>query len=140
MIRYLAILATVWFGGCSKEPSRPLSSEPKTNYANRLSETKSMFRFQHWPAHARPAVAAVFEQLLLDLIAAGESASETQKIDCFTRAAVALNEINRRDLTVIETGEAEQLIDLGNQIAKAASLDPRKYGNGEGPLSAGRDW
>ena len=143
MIRYFLVFIMLWLAACTKEmgpSSRPVLPEPRTEYEKQIIATKSQFQFQHWPAHARPAVIAILEQLLLDLITAGESASESQKIACFSRAVSALNEINRKDPTVIETGEAEQLVDLGNQIAKAAGLDPRKYGDGEGPLSAGRDW
>ena len=131
--------------GCTKDPSptpaaRPAIPEPKTHYEKALVATRSHFQFQHWPMRAQPAVVTVFETLLVELRAAGESAPERQKIDCFKRAVAALNELNRRDPTVIETSEAEQLVDIGNHIAMAAGLEPRKYGDGEGPLSAGRDW
>lgn len=142
MIRYFIVLTTLWLVACSKElpATRPVIPEPRTDYEKRLVATKLQFQFEHWPVHARNAVLAVFEQLLVDLIKAGEGATEAQKIQCFDRAVATLNDINRKDLSVIETGEAGQLIDLGNQVAKAAGLDPKKYGHGEGPLSAGRDW
>ncbi len=141
-MRYFPIIVITVLAACTKEvPSaRPAVAEPATDYGRRLVATRSQFQFQDWPAHARPAVSGVFEQLVSDLIAAGETATEQEKLKCFTRAVAALNEIDRKDHTVIETSEAEQLIDIGNVIARAAGLDPRKYGAGEGPLSAGRNW
>jgi hypothetical protein len=43
-------------------------------------------------------------------------------------------------MNLIETGEREQLSELCNGIARAAGLDPTKYGGGEGPASEWRDW
>ena len=123
---------------CTKQ--QPSVFEPKTEYEKRLVATKSVFQFEHWPTQARPAVAAVFEKLLSDLLAAGETASEAQKAECFKRAVAMLNKINQRDLTVIATMEREQLVYIGNQVAAAAGLDPKKFGHGEGPISEGRDW
>ena len=146
IMKHLVIaFAMVCLVACTKQVSpestpKAAARAPQNDYEKRLVATRSEFRFEHWPAHARPAVVAVFEQLLADLVAAGESASESQKIECFKRAVSALNEIDRKDHTVIETSEAEQLIDIGNHIARAAGLDPQKYGDKEGPLSAGRNW
>lgn len=143
MTRYLIAVALFWLTACTRQTApAPVTAipEPQTDYERRLVATKSAFQFQHWPARARPAVVAVFDRLLRNLLIAGESASEAQKVECFARAVAELNEINRRDRTIIETSEAEQLVDIGNQVAKAVGLDPKRYGHGEGPLSAGRDW
>ena len=141
-MRYLLLAATIILASCTKEvpTAPPAAQDLSTDYAKRLFATKSKFQFEHWPSGARTAVTGVFERLLSELVVAGEGATEQQKIGCFTRAVAALNEIDRRDRTVIETDEAEQLVDIGNEIAKAAGLDPKKYGHGEGPLSAGRNW
>jgi hypothetical protein len=48
--------------------------------------------------------------------------------------------MNRKDPTLIETDEREQLCELCNVVATAAGLDPKKYGGGEGPASEWRDW
>lgn len=114
--------------------------EPKTNYEKGLVAAKPHLSFLLWSSRVRPAIAGVFDQLIVDLIAAGEGAGEIRKLDCFNRAAVSLNAIHRRDLAAIETIHAEQLVEIGNEIAKAAGLDAKKYGAGEGPLSAGREW
>ena len=145
MIRYLVIIAVVWLTACSRDPHLGSTSnvtfpEPKSDYERAIVASRSHFLFDHWPAHARSSVKAVFEQLLVELIAAGKDAPESRKLECFERAVSALNTIHRRDRSVIETSEVEQLVDIGNHIAKAAGLEPQKYGDGEGPLSAGREW
>jgi hypothetical protein len=93
-----------------------------------------------YTATACAKFAAVFDQLITELVALGEQAPESRKHACFRRAGAALNDLNRRDSSLIETSEAEDLCELGCVIAVAAGMDPKKYGDGEGPISEGRDW
>jgi hypothetical protein len=132
----LVILCGVMLSGCAKEKAAPAA----TDYARTLTATKIHFEFRHWPASGRPLVVTILDRLISELVAAGEGATEEQKLACFRRAVVALNKLSRREPSLIETDEREQLVDIGNHIAVAAGLEPKKYGDGEGPLSAGRDW
>lgn len=141
----LVFLFSMLLSACTKESSGTATEQnstraPATDYERKLVATKVRYEFKHWPAFARPIVAGIFDKLIFELIAAGESATEEQKIACFHRAVAALNDLDQSDHSVIETSEAEQLVDLGNHIAIAAGLDPKKYGDGEGPISAGRNW
>ena len=125
-----------------------MSSSYASEYGQRLVATKARYPFSHWAksglpqytARACAAFVAVFDRLIADLATLGESAAEAQKLECFHRAVEALNELNKRDLTVIATGEREDLCELCNIVAIAAGLDPKKYGDGEGPASQWRDW
>jgi len=52
-----------------------------------------------------------------------------------------LNKMNADcDGALIETAEREDLCTLLDQIAIAASIDPSKYGGGEGIATEWRDW
>ena len=114
----------------------------------RLAATKARYPFSNWAKsgmqqytkQACEAFASVFDRLLVDLAALGEKSAERDKLECFHRAVVALNNLNRKDESLIETEEREQLCELCNVIAIAAGLDPKKYGSGEGPASQWRDW
>ena len=121
------------------------------NYQQRLKAMKRQFPFKQWRAGEAEgmeqyskencdAMAAIFDRLLQRLIALGEGAPEPDKLAAFQEAIEATNELNAQELNLIETGEREQLGDLCNEIARAAGIDPIKYGGGEGPASEWRDW
>lgn len=117
----------------------------------RLTAVKKLYPFALWREGAEGdldqytkencnAAKAVFDRLLKELIALGETGEEDQKLALFREAVEALNELNAEVPNLIETGEREQLCELFNEIARAANLDPTKYGGGEGPASQWRDW
>ena len=142
------------FSACTRDaPSgqtdAPTAASSSTSaYGKRLLAAKTQYPFSRWSqggpeqytASACSKFTAIFDELIAELMAAGESAPESQKLSSFHRAVTALNDLNRRDPRLIETSEAEELCGLGNVVAAAAGLDPKKYGHGEGPISEGRDW
>ncbi len=118
------------------------------DYSSKLTDTKASYPFKRWEEsgleqytpEACGAFVGVFDRLINDLVAKGESASEEQKLESFHQAGIALNALNEEDESLIETGEREDLCELSNIVAVAAGLDPSKYGGGEGPASEWRDW
>jgi hypothetical protein len=140
-MRYvLTIVLCALFAACGKEPRVTAAAAPATDYKSKLASAKGENPFVRWPFYARPFVNQIFDRLVADLAALGEDAAEEKKAACFSRAVASLNTLDATMPFLIETTEAEQLVGLGNSIAKAAGLDPRKYGDREGPLSAGRNW
>ncbi|HYC70931.1 MAG TPA: hypothetical protein VEB66_06985 [Opitutaceae bacterium] len=119
-----------------------------TDYPKKLTATKSLYPFARWQEsgldqytpEACAGFTAVFDDLVAGLIALGPDAAESDKLACFRQAVEATNALNEEDLSVIESGERDELCELFNAIAAAAGLDPRKYGGGEGPASEWRDW
>lgn len=120
-------------------------------YSQRLKAMKRQFPFKQWRTAEHDgleqytkencaAMAVIFDQLIKRLIALGEEAPEPDKLAAFKAAIEATNDLNEQELNLIETGEREQLCELCNEIARAAGLDPTKYGGGEGPASEWRDW
>jgi hypothetical protein len=118
------------------------------DYLERLSATKEHYPFASWAesgleqytAEACASFVAVFDQLIQKLATLGEHAPEQEKLALFQEAVEALNALNEEDVSLIETGEREDLCELCNVIATAAGIDPSKYGDGEGPASEWRDW
>jgi hypothetical protein len=127
---------------------RPRGFRRIDDYRRRLVKTKERYPFARWAAsgleqytaEACRLFTAVFDELIEKLGALGEHAPEGEKIAGFQRAVEALNALNEKDESLIETGEREDLCELCNLIATAAGIDPREYGNGEGPASEWRDW
>jgi hypothetical protein len=119
-----------------------------SDYLTRLNDTKSSYPFARWQSsgleqytpEACASFVAVFDGLIAQLAALGESATESQKIGAFKTAIEALNTINEQDESLIETGEREDLCELCNIIATAVGIDHTKYGEGEGPATEWRDW
>jgi hypothetical protein len=117
-------------------------------YLERLTATKESYPFARWAKsgleqytdESCASFASVFDHLIQTLAALGEDASEKIKIAAFKEAVLALNALNETDESLIETGEREDLCELCNVVAKAAGIDPAKYGDGEGPASEWRDW
>jgi hypothetical protein len=118
------------------------------DYRNRLAAAKQHYPFSKWEKwgikqhteQALKAFSAVFNHLIERLAELGEHALERDKIAAFRQAVEALNALNERNEILIETDEREDLCNLCNIIATAATIDPRNYGNGEGPASEWRDW
>src|SRR5216684_4368509 len=104
------------------------------DYLKRLTATKECYPFANWAASgleqytddACSLFTAVFDDLIQRLAALGEQASEKQKIAAFKQAVDALNALNEKDESLIETGEREDLCELCNVIATAAGIDPKK--------------
>lgn len=88
----------------------------------------------------RDAFTAIFGRLIADLAAAGENAPEEQKLAAFQQAVEALNTLDAENNHCIETVQREALCDLCWVVAKESSLDPSRYGGGEGPASIWRHW
>jgi hypothetical protein len=117
-------------------------------YLDKLSATKARYPFKRWAdsgldqytEESCSAFARVFDNLIERLAYLGEEASEADKLESFHQAVVALNALNESDYSLIETGEREDLCELCNIIAAAAGMNPKDYGEGEGPASEWRDW
>ncbi|MDX2240213.1 MAG: hypothetical protein NW224_05975 [Leptolyngbyaceae cyanobacterium bins.302] len=121
-------------------------------YANDLEATKQTYPFNEWHENLEYGLEqytqencnkaqTIFDTLIAELIALGIEADESQKIQKFEVAVLALNNLNEElDDCFIETGEREDLCELCNAICRAARIDPSKYGDGEGPASEWREW
>lgn len=121
-------------------------------YEEKLNQTKSGYPFDKWRAAFEHGLEQyttencgrarkIFDDLIADLIAKGETAAESEKIESFRIAIEATNELNEEwDEELIETGEREQLCELTNAITVAAGLNPDDYGEGEGLASEWREW
>jgi len=122
------------------------------DYEAGLLEVKEIYPFDKWQLYKGDGleqytkencevVKLIFDALLSNLIALGKDAREEHKIQKFQVAVEALNSLNdETDGSLIETDEREELHKLLNVIANKAGIDPRNYGNGEGPASEWRDW
>lgn len=138
------ILLTV-FAACSRDqpaPTRAIptnSRTPATDYEQKLAATKAHYRFtqQSWRSSSR--FTAIFDTLVTELTATGENAPDAQKFATFRRAVTALNELHRKDPSLIETSEAEHLCELLAKVALAAGMPPSKFPTEEGAAD-GRDW
>ncbi len=115
----------------------PTNSAYASEYGQRLAAIKARYPFSRWATRGLPqytakacaSFAVVFDRLISHLAVLGESATEAQKLECFHRAVVALNDLNRKDLTLIETEEREALCELCNLVAIAAGLYPPSMPN-----------
>jgi hypothetical protein len=138
--------------GCNSNDSKSppeKSKMPQTDdYRKNLSAAKASYPFSKWAkwgieqhtGHAIDLFTSVFDRLIERLAELGEQAPEPAKLGAFRQAVEALNGLNKRNEILIETDEREDLCTLFNIIAKAARIDPSKYGGGEGPASEWRDW
>jgi hypothetical protein len=117
-----------------------------------IAEIRARYPFSRYPfaplfyvfggktRKARRTFVLIFDQLLERLRNLGTDASETERMEAFEEAVLALNALNEEYEGMIETDEREQLCTLFNVIAVATGIDPTKYGDGEGPASEWRDW
>ncbi len=119
-------------------------------YGQKIVDCKRLYPMERWFSYAAEGleqytsensrrVQQVFDDLINKLVMLDEDSTEEEKLSCFKFATQTLNSINDKT-DIIETGEREELCGLFNSIAVSASLDPAKYGNGEGPASEWREW
>jgi hypothetical protein len=120
------------------------------NYEEKLEQAKDSYPFARWRKSFEfgleqytqencDAMRKIFDDLIADLIAKGETASENEKIESFRIAIEATNELDE-ETGMVETGEREDLCELTNIISIAAGLNPDDYCDGEGLASEWRDW
>jgi len=118
------------------------------DYLNKLKAAKADYPFKRWcesgleqyTPEACAAFTKIFDKLIADLGKLGVNADDDAKLAAIEQAVLALNDLDDEDERLIETDEREQLCDLVNTIASAAGLDPKDYGDGEGPASEWREW
>lgn len=119
-----------------------------SSYGTRFHSIVTKYPFQRWQQSGLEqyteasctAFAEVFDKLIARLVNLGEHATEQAKLDVIKGAVEELNALNDEDDSLIETGEREELCELVNLVASACSLDPGRYGDGEGPASEWRKW
>jgi hypothetical protein len=119
-----------------------------SSYLSQLNATKDQYPFPQWAEsgleqyteEACEAFTRIFDTLIEQLAALGATAPATAKLEAFRQAVVAINELYETDDSLIETSEREELCELCNVIAVAAGMNPKDYGDGEGPASEWRDW
>ena len=117
-------------------------------YQSKFDVAVSSYPFTRWQQsgleqytpEACAAFTAIFDRLVQNLVSAGEGATEQSKLEFLHQAVNELNTLNEEDESLIETGEREDLCALVNLVTVACGLDPKKYGDGEGPASEWRDW
>jgi hypothetical protein len=123
------------------------------NYAEKLNATKVKYPFAKWRRSFAEYgleqyteencndAKAIFDKLIIDLVALGKQASEEQKVTLFQTAIEDLNALNEEvGEDLIETGEREELCELTDAIGIACGLNPKDYGDGEGLASEWREW
>jgi hypothetical protein len=119
-----------------------------SGYRSKFDAPISSYPFARWQKsgleqytpEACAAFTAIFDRLVKGLVRAGEDATEQSKLELLHQAVNDLNALNQKDENLIETGEREELCALVNLVTVACGLDPRKYGDGEGPASEWREW
>jgi hypothetical protein len=120
-------------------------------YQNRLLETKKYYPFDNWrkgfdggltqyTEENCTKMKRVFDDLINDLVEAGENISDNAKVELFKKAILKTNQLNDQIEGLIETGEREDLCELTDKIAIACGLNPEKYGDGEGLATEWREW
>ena len=116
-----------------------IAKAPVAEYERQLMAAKAQYPFKKQSWRGASGFAAIFDTLIAELVSAGEHASEVQKLAVFRCAVAALNDLHRKDTSLIETTEAEQLCELLARIGIAAGMPPSKFPDEEGAAS-GRDW
>lgn len=102
---------------------------PDNDYSKGLSAIRAEYPFSRWAEsgldqYTEKACASfvkIFDHLIDDLATHGDQASEAIKLAAFQKAVEALNKLNEKDDSLIETGEREDLCELCNRIAVAGS-------------------
>ncbi|MBL7783018.1 MAG: hypothetical protein JNM22_17440 [Saprospiraceae bacterium] len=120
-------------------------------YSNKLNATKEAYPFEKWSTYF-PGMdvyttencnraKSIFDTLIRQLAAMGETAPRAEKEEQFKSAVLALNDLNEAtDGGLIETGEREELCELLDMITIAAGLNPEDYADGEGIADEWREW
>lgn len=130
-----------------------IKSENDTlTYSEKLNKAKEYYPFEKWRENFIEyemmqyteencnAAKNIFDSLINKLNESGKNGNEQTKVKYFEYAIKALNELNSKDESLIETGEREDLCELIDQITIAANLNPEDYGDGEGISDEWRDW
>jgi hypothetical protein len=152
-MKHILPIVSIFFTIMSSCTGQADSNKPiDTAYRDSLNTTKAFYPFDNWRNAYNDGLSQytegncnqakkIFDDLISDLIKLGKGAKEADKILLFKKAILRTNDLNAKtDDALIETGEAEQLVDLTNKIAIACGIDPTKYGDGEGPASEWREW
>lgn len=152
-MKYLLFFATSLFlvmSSCGGQTENNKPIDP--TYRDSLNKTKIFYPFDNWRKAYNDGLTQytesncneakkIFDDLISELVKLGKKAKEAEKISLFKKAILKTNALNEKtDGALIETGEAEQLVELTNKIAIACGIDPAKYGDGEGPASEWREW
>jgi len=128
-------------------------------YQEQLEATKKYYPFARWRENFFPdkddpdsegmeqytqencdKAQAVLDNLVSNLVGAGQSADESTKVEFFRTAILSLNKLNEEIDGFIETGEREDLCELIDQITIAAGMRPENYGDGAGIADEWRNW
>lgn len=120
-------------------------------YADRLNQAKAHYSFKryHEPFKDRleeqytqencDKMQSIFDDLIVDLVAKGDLASESEKVKSFRGAIKVTNKLNDR-AGMIETAQREELCELIDIISLAVDLNSKNYGDGYGLVDEWRDW
>lgn len=126
-------------------------------YQEKLQAVKAHYPFEKWSEAFYPdendiggmdqyspenceAATVIMDELIADLQAAGENATEQTKLALFEKAVKAYNDLSDEISHFIETGEREDLCEVLDMITVAAGLDPADYADGEGVTDLWREW
>ena len=145
---FLIAVAILIIPGCRAKTT------PKTNkmtYQKTLIASKSKYPFVRWRESFNEGLEQyteencnkaklIFDTLINELIAKGESASKEEKVELFKKAVLSLNHLSGEVSDLIETGEREDLCELIDQITIAAGLNPKDFTEGEGIADEWREW
>jgi predicted house-cleaning noncanonical NTP pyrophosphatase (MazG superfamily) len=153
---YYFAFISAFFLSCTEQSEAMRQAEYQNKpvdaqYQSKLLAAKSFYPFALWKERYdrgltqytqenRDRTKNVFDDLIDQLISAGDQASEAEKIQLFKTAILRLNKLNEEVTNLIETEEREELWELTNKITTACGLDPQKYGDGEGLSNDWREW
>jgi hypothetical protein len=120
-------------------------------YADKLNQAKAHYPFKRWhePFEDRleeqytqencDKMQGIFDDLIVDFVAKGDLASESEKVKSFRGAIKVTNKLNDRT-GMIETAQREELCELIDIISLAVDLNSKNYGDGYGLADEWRDW
>jgi hypothetical protein len=167
---FIFIVSFIFLVSCNNDTGNGMNSQDKTkveadsnadnntnagninvNYKNKLLDAKQYYPFNRWRESYGNGLTQyteincnkakkIFDDLISDLIAAGENISEEAKVQLFKKAILKTNILNDEIEGLIETGEREDLCELTDKITIACGMDNKKYGDGEGLASEWREW
>jgi hypothetical protein len=134
-----------------KKNDNKIETKINMEYQNKLNECKNSYPFNRWResfSHGLEQyteancnkVKNIFDNLITELVSAGENIPEKDKVEIFKKAILSSNKLNDEIDGLIETGEREDLCELTDLITRACGIDPEKYGDGEGLATEWREW
>jgi hypothetical protein len=126
-------------------------------YEEKLEATKVHYPFNRWSESFFPdendvggmeqyapencdGAADIMNELIADLVSAGENAAESEKMQLFEKAVEAYNDMDDEIAGFIEIGERDDLCEIFDIITMAAGLNPEDYADGEGITDLWRRW